>query len=80
MGKTRAQIKGQSCERKIRDRLRRKCPILIHLPKGADFMCINDSISFHEAKSKKSKPTANERKFRRVVEALGFPYYVERCK
>jgi len=80
MGKTEAQRKGQSCERRIGDRLKLKCPILIRLPKGADFMCINENISFHEAKSKKSNLTPYEREFRRAVEALGFPYNIERCE
>ena len=80
MSKTKAQIKGAKCERSVKSRLKKRCPILIDLPKGADSLCINnDGISFHEMKSAKSKLTAYQRKYRDFIASLGIPYYVHRC-
>ena len=80
MAKTKAQIKGARCERLVKSRLKKRCPILIDLSKGADSLCINkDGISFHEKKSGKSKLTAYQRKYRDFVVSLGIPYYEHRC-
>ena len=81
MDKTDAQIKGEQCEKLVKNMLMNRCHVVIPLKKGADFLCVgrNGKISFHEAKCNKSNLTPFEKRFRKLVEKIRLEYNIERC-
>jgi hypothetical protein len=82
MPRTRAQRKGEYCERKVRTDLAVQCNNVVDLRKGADFLCIkpDGSQMLVEAKCNRSQLTSYQKRTKETWESSGKKYKIKRCK
>ena len=76
-----SEILGKICEAKVKGRLWGEGKFVIDLPKGADFLTIDQDwkITLVEAKKKYKKYTPNEDRARKLAESIGIEYETIVC-